>query len=66
MTVVVLSTVSTRNPVTRQCRGVSAGAGTVEEDQRLAQAELAKRMPDGWQEADDVFARYKVANIKLL
>jgi hypothetical protein len=39
---------------------------TVEEDKSLALAGLAKRMPDGWQEGDDVLARYKVVIIELL
>jgi hypothetical protein len=39
---------------------------TVEEDQSLARSGLAKQMPDGWEEGDDVFARYKAVNIELL
>ena len=39
---------------------------TVEEDKSVALARLAKRMPDGWQEGNDVFAPYKAVVIKLL
>ena len=39
---------------------------TDEEDQSLANSGLSRRMPDGWKVGDDVFARYKAANIELL
>jgi hypothetical protein len=39
---------------------------TIEEDRSLALARLARRMPDGWQEGGDVFARYKAVSIELM
>jgi hypothetical protein len=39
---------------------------TVEEDESLRLAKLDKRMPDGWQEGGDVFARYNVVSIEIL
>ena len=38
---------------------------TVEEDKSLKNAGLRGRMPDGWQEGDDVFARYKVKAVSI-
>jgi hypothetical protein len=38
---------------------------TVEEDESLRLARLTRRMPDGWQEGGDVFARYKAEAVRI-